>query len=631
MYSAKKIEDVELLYTILREENPDKQIDITYNWNVKEYYLKVSNIPFKQDPEVPLDLNIEVIYGDSVDKHTPLLLRNQEGLIKVMYISDIIKSGEYTTHDTFKIYDTNVRINKEYSLTDYEIFTDKGWCKIKKVIRHKTDKKMYSVYSNYGYVKVTEDHSLCDENGKKLNPKNIGDNTKLKRHFPEIPSTNFNYEPDSMFLSGMLRSCLVTTSNEFIINRGTIEMNVYNIINKILKVKSIFAYENKIKFLCKNSIESFQNSVDVLNSSIRNAEKFIEGYLYQNENKTKIYCKNNLDGLLMYTLLKKTGVNTINVIYDNNEIILDISNKKIKEYIYIEQVNNNLSEYVYDIETETGKFHGGIGDIILYNTDSVFLRFKYNRDNFEQNRKDTFNIATVCGDKLTKEIFNRPPIEMEFEKVFQPFILLTKKRYIAKKYEDTKDPFKMKCIDAKGIALTRRDYCVFVKKCYSDIIDAILKEDCTRDEAIKASINVFKGYICKIDKYDIKNEELVVSSLLAKSYKTDNLAHVILAKKLRERKEDVQVGDRIPYIFIECDDSKVKKSDLAEDPLYADKNGLKFNRLCYLEQLSKPILGFYKIVLKDNQEILEELIDHVNTFILRYKGKAFKLSDFKEE
>lgn len=265
--------------------------------------------------------------------------------------------------------------------------------------------------------------------------------------------------------------------------------------------------------------------------------------------------------------------------------------------------------------------------VVYGDTDSVFLRFKYNRDDFTENRVDTFRLASICGDKLTKDIFDRPPIELEFEKVFQPFVLLTKKRYIANKYENTKDPFQLKCVDAKGIALTRRDYCKMVKNCYKDIIDTIMKLQ--TEEGLKHSIELFKEYIVKIDKYEIDMDDLVVSAMLAKNYKTKPV-HVVLAEKLKARKEQVSIGDRIPYIFIETDDHKKIKSELGEDPVYAKNNGLKFNRKCYLEQLAKPILGFYGVVLKDHKELFDKILDFVNVHLKRYGSKQLKESEFKK-
>jgi DNA polymerase delta subunit 1 len=290
---------------------------------------------------------------------------------------------------------------------------------------------------------------------------------------------------------------------------------------------------------------------------------------------------------------------------------------------------------VYDLETNIGRFGAGVGKLQLKNTDSIFLKFKYNREDFERNRRDTFRLATICGDNLTNDIFKRPPIELEFEKVFHPFILLTKKRYIANKFENTKDPFQLKGVDAKGIALTRRDYCPMVKKCYKEIIDTIVNDKTATGEivkndydSLKTSTELYKQYIDNIYNYNINIKDLVVSAMLAASYKTRPV-HVQLAERLKLRKQEVQVGDRIPYIFIESDDIKRAKSELGEDPKYAIENNLKYNRTCYIEQLAKPILGFYKIALKDREDLLDEIINHTNNTLLKCGGKALKPSDFK--
>lgn len=302
-------------------------------------------------------------------------------------------------------------------------------------------------------------------------------------------------------------------------------------------------------------------------------------------------------------------------------------------------------------------------EVVYGDTDSIFVSIKFNREDFDSNRKDAFKLATLAGDKLTNEIFNRPPIEMEFEKVFQPFVLLTKKRYIGKKFENPKDPFELKTIDSKGIALTRRDYCKLVKNCYKSIIDVVMNE-----YSLDKSIIVFKEFCDKIDHYEATDDELCISAMLAKEYscglckkKTEwtgirceckhmnshldqycgkckssitckhvfSLAHVNLAVNLLKRKEEIQVNDRIQYIFVEGTDSKQKKGELAEDPVWAKRLGLKFNRLCYLEQLAKPILGLYKVLLQDQEDKLDDLIEWVNTRIERYGGKKLKPSDFK--
>ena len=343
--------------------------------------------------------------------------------------------------------------------------------------------------------------------------------------------------------------------------------------------------------------------------------------------------------------------------------------KQKKENIVKKIIDKGVTDnYVYDIETEIGRFGGGVGQLQCYNTDSIFCKFQYNRDDFTKNRIDTFKMATICGDNLTKQIFKRPPIELEFEKVFQPFVLLTKKRYIGKKFEDTRDPLRLKTTDTKGIALTRRDYCKMVKSCYKEIIDVIME-----DGDLHKSIAVFKRYVDRIDNYDIEFDDLVISAMLAKEYscglckkKTEwscircdfeksnktcgfinshlveecekchnpfkcrhqfSLAHVNLGVKLLRRKDEIGVNDRIQYLFIEGD-PRQKKGELAEDPKYALDNNLKFNRSCYLEQLAKTILGFFKIVLENDQDLLSDAIGYVNNNLISYQAKPLKISDF---
>lgn len=589
MFKVKNINDLELLYSILREKYPKNQIEITFNYNTKEYIIKPTSNPYKSDPEVPVDVNIEIVYGDSVTGDTPLLLRNPTtNFVMIKTIESLCDESEYKEYSEFKILDNiNIRSNKQYSLSNYEIWSDSGWNPIKKVIRHKTNKKIFRVTTTTGSVDVTEDHSLCANDLSKLSARDLENedyrNIELLHSYP----SSFN--------------------------------NYY---------KSIDYFDNE-EGCIKSVFDKFSNY-------ILNCNKYIKELFCNRFFKKNIFSfESKLEASKMYYLLKNLGYD-INIHNTGNCFDLKLTikdqcqEKKIKKVEYLRNTNNE--EFVYDLETENGRFQAGIGQIIVYNTDSIFAKIKFNRNDFEKNRQDTFKLATLCGDKLTDEIFDRPPIVLEFEKVFHPFILLTKKRYIANKFEDMNDPFKLKGIDAKGIALTRRDYCKMVKNCYQDIIDTIMKIESFQnfEDNLEKSINIYKKYVEQIDKYKIPTEDLVVSAMLAKSYKTKPV-HVHLAEKLKGRKEEVQVGDRIPYIYIESDDPKKQKSELGEDPKYAKDNNLKFNRTCYLEQLGKPILSFFKVILKEKPETLEELIEYTNTKLEKFGGKKFKLSDFKLE
>jgi hypothetical protein len=55
------------------------------------------------------------------------------------------------------------------------------------------------------------------------------------------------------------------------------------------------------------------------------------------------------------------------------------------------------------------------------------------------------------------------------------------------------------------------------------------------------------------------------------------------------------------------------------------------NRVCYLEQLGKTILGFFKITLEHEQDLLLSAIDYINERLSCCGGKCLKPGDFKVE
>lgn len=125
------------------------------------------------------------VYGDSVTRYMPILLKNKK--TNKIEIQPIEKLGEkWNEYPLFKPFD-NDRYNKEYSLCEkYMVWTDNGWSNIKKVIRHKTNKKIYKIIYGKSIVEVTEDHSLLDENKNIIKPLQCDRETKLLTSYPDI-------------------------------------------------------------------------------------------------------------------------------------------------------------------------------------------------------------------------------------------------------------------------------------------------------------------------------------------------------------------------------------------------------------------------------------------------------------
>lgn len=713
-FKTNNVNETELVYSLLRERYPTQQIEIEYNDNTKEYLLTLTNKPYEKDPEVDVELNIKVIYGDSCTGDTPLLLM-KDNKVYIETIQSIFDENKKVEYPGFKMFDKTIRLEKEYSLTDYQIWTDLGWTNINKVIRHKCDKKIYKVLTHTGYVKVTEDHSLITENKEQIKPKECTLDTKLLTSYPsEFNDTCDTISKDRAFIYGFFYGdgscdkykCPSGLKYSWALNNA--DMNVLNNLKNLLQkeypdskpviydtLESSGVYKLSMNNP-KNMVEEFRHKfydsdrykkipTEILNSNNEIIQSFFDGYWEADgcrKDKENIGCtrfdnKGQIGSAGLYYLMKKLGYNvSLNTRNDKEKMLRITVTKKKQRRISnkikkIESFEHN--DYVYDIETDIGRYQAGVGDLQIFNTDSVFLRFKFNREDFNLNRQDTFKLATVCGNNITN-VFARPPIDLEFEKVFQPFILLTKKRYIGKKYEDTRDPFKLKTITNSGTAVTRRDFSKVVKDCYKEIIDCMVNQG--NSDSAQEGVEIYKRYIDQLDAYQIDIDDLITSKTLAKSYscalckkKSEwihlkceekdkkgkicgaesplgsincikckksfncihkfNLVHVQLAIKMLKRKDEANINDRIPFIFIESDDRTLAKNDLGEDPVYVKKHNLKYNRSFYLESLGKTILAFLKICLNDYPSLLDEAIDYTNDKFDSYGSKKLKPSDFK--
>ena len=103
------------------------------------------------------------------------------------------------------------------------------------------------------------------------------------------------------------------------------------------------------------------------------------------------------------------------------------------------------------------------GKVIYGDTDSIFVLFE------GKTVQEAFNIGHEIAKKVTE--INPQPIKLQFEKVYCPLVMVSKKHYAGYKYESP-DPSK-KTLDSKGLELIRRDTCEAVTKICEKIIRII--------------------------------------------------------------------------------------------------------------------------------------------------------------
>jgi len=476
---------------------------------------------------VETNYNADVIYGDSVMPYTPITYKSNDK-IHVSTFENI--EGVWKNYDKFKPNDSD-RTNKEQmNPDDMFVWTDKGWAKVRRVIRHKTIKKIYRITTSSGLVDVTEDHSLFNSNREIIKPCDCKVGLDLLHSKPDIQE--YDKEKIYHFIDNILgeSSCC---EEQIIVANTQVEAQEYFVILELL---------------------NYNVSIDFMN----------DHYI---------------------------------ITYDNNKIDNKNEIKKIDVLFDIYQ------GYVYDIETENGAFHGGIGHLILKNTDSIFCKFPLKDDKNELLLgKEALPEAIRTGKDVAKNIASimPPPQKLNYEKCLYPFILFSKKRYVGNLYETDVSHFKQKSM---GIVLKRRDNANIVKKVYGGIIDIILNQ-----QDLEASVRFLRKELTDLvnGKADIK--DLILSKTLRSSYKDPTkIAHKVLADRIgiRDAGNKPACNDRIAYIYIKVPNAKLQ-GDKIETPEFIEENRLQPDYLHYItNQIMKPVLQLYALCLKDLSDYKE--------------------------
>jgi len=250
---------------------------------------------------------------DSVVGDTPLLLLDEENMIDIRRIDELCY--EWIEHD-----------GKEVSLADYKVWTEKGWTKVVKVIRHQVTKNIYRVITSTGIVDVTEDHSLLREDGTKISPKECSIGQTLLHSFP-----NFNKEP-------------TTYSQEYI---------EYDSIKHSRKIPK-----------------------DILNAPFEVRDSFCEQYMDHWFDKEECFVTDDKVEAQKFFFLCSSGKFMPSIEYQKNKYILHFGrgcDEKDNEILNIIDLGNS-TQYVYDLETENHHFQAGIGQMIVHNTDGDHIK-----------------------------------------------------------------------------------------------------------------------------------------------------------------------------------------------------------------------------------------------------------------
>ena len=245
----------------------------------------------------------------------------------------------------------------------------------------------------------------------------------------------------------------------------------YNVKRDVYKIVSnVGRKELSIKYrrLFYNNHGEKQVLIEILYSSEKIANAFLDGF-YEGDGDVK--SRNRRDN--KYYFISQKGQHTclgliilihkcryykinINTVSGNTTSVFSLTyhNNTMKKKADVVKkkytLHKEYNDFVYDFNTETGKHHAGIGNIVLSNTDSVFLIPTVDMMKGETVPAEKVKICNNLAETdllpdihvKMREITQRKTdvIKMELDKLLYPGLFVGKKRYIGTIYEGDKKP-----------------------------------------------------------------------------------------------------------------------------------------------------------------------------------------------
>jgi DNA polymerase delta subunit 1 len=263
---------------------------------------------------------------------------------------------------------------------------------------------------------------------------------------------------------------------------------------------------------------------------------------------------------------------------------------------YGRQLLEKTKEFIEEKYTISNGYQHN-AQVVYGDTDSVFIKFG------TTTIAETFPIAIEAAEKCTA-LFPKP-IDLEFEKVYFPLLLMNKKRYAGLMWTTMDKYDKM---DTKGLETVRRDNCALVREVIQSSLDKILI-----GKDVAGAISYVKSEISDLLQNKMDISRLVITKSLNKGaeyalglggkkedYKVKQ-AHVELAARMKKRDPGSapQMGDRVPYVII-TGAKGAANFEKAEDPIYVLDNNIPIDCKWYLSnQLSKPLTRIFEPIVDD--------------------------------
>ena len=553
---------------------------------------------------------IDVLYGDSVLPDTPIIIRRKNEAIDIVPIESLMPKTV-----------TGLRYDK---FGDVDVLTENGFTKIKYIYRHKIKKRGYRILTRKGFVECTNDHSLVID-GKEVKPSDlkIGDKISL---VPFKAESSVNVNPDLGWLFG------------FFIAEGTCGVYVYEknkkhswrIVNqdkKLLQkaqkiIQEHLALDTTMTDIRKSSstyalvpkgnhklfVDYFRSFCyrgeekcipqTILNANVATKKAFINGIL-DGDGHTDVNGLTILDQIHktvmagVITILEQLGLEySLQIRKDKLNvcrlrIIKDSKDARIKQLNVIKKIETfDINGYVYDLETKNHHFCGGLGNVLLHNTDSIFLK------------GPTKEQIQIVIDWAKKEF----GVDLDLDKEYRYVVLSTRK----KNYLGVKNDGK---VDVKGLTGKKSHTPPFIKKLFYEILEILSKVQTVKDfmESKEKIGNMISLCAKKLKAKEIPLSDLTFNVMISKapSEYVKTIPQHIRAAKLLESIREIKKGDIISYVKI-INKPGVKPVEMARPDEIDSAKYMEFMESTFDQILSSMDLDFSALIGAPKQTGLDQ-------------------------
>lgn len=266
-------------------------------------------------------------------------------------------------------------------------------------------------------------------------------------------------------------------------------------------------------------------------------------------------------------------------------------------------------------------------ETVYGDTDSLFVAFNprdpltgvrlSGRDAVEA----TIRLTEEAGKFVSRVL--KAPHDFEFDKVYWPFLIFSKKRYIGNKYEEDADHFSQAFM---GVALKRRDYAQIVKTIYGGAIKILLNQ---RENPVPTAVEFVRRCAKDLVEGRYGMGQLLISKSLRADYANPlGVAHKVLADRIaaRDPGNAPAVGDRVAFVYVAPAAGKEApklQGDRIETPGYIKKHNLSPDYRFYIEhQIANPICQMFGLLLDKFPEMAGV---NVTKDAAEREGKAYDL------